>query len=195
MSAPLAVRWHQLCDRLGVKPKQFATLIAVATVSVGAMATKAVFKPSKAAASVAVVAAEPATAAPRIVDAPRARIELTLETRPARDPFRPFFMVAEAAPAQGSTGGSTAQNVTGNAAAPSGLLLRAIIAGEYAVIGEETVGVGDELVDGEGRRFTVEEIQERRVVLREGGRRAEIGYARTAAKGASAPAGAKGGKK
>ena len=194
MSAPLAVRWQQLCDRLGVKPKQFATLIAVATVSVGAVAAKSMLKPAKAAASVAVVAAAPA-AAPRIIDAPRARMELTLETRPARDPFRPFFMVAEAAPAQGSTGGSTAQNVTGNAAAPSGLLLRAIIAGEYAVIGEETVGVGDELVDGEGRRFTVEEIQERRVVLREGGRRAEIGYARIAAKGASAPAGAKGGKK
>ena len=193
MSAPLAIRWQQLCDRLGVKPKQFATLIAVATVSVGAVAAKSMLKPAKAAASVAVAAAAPA-AAPRIVDAPRARMELTLETRPARDPFRPFFMVAEAAPAQGSTGG-TASNVNGNAPAPSGLLLRAIIAGEYAVIGEETVGVGDELVDVEGRRFTVEEIQERRVVLREGGRRAEIGYARIAAKGASAPAGAKGGKK
>lgn len=193
MSAPLAIRWQQLCDRLGVKPKQFATLIAVATVSVGAVAAKSMLKPAKAAASVAVVAPAPA-AAPRIVDAPRARMELTLETRPARDPFRPFFMVADAAPAQGSTGG-TASNVNGNAPAPSGLLLRAIIAGEYAVIGEETVGVGDELVDVEGRRFTVEEIQERRVVLREGGRRAEIGYARIAAKGASAPAGAKGGKK
>jgi hypothetical protein len=193
VSAPLAVRWQQLCDRLGVKPKQFATLIAVATVSVGAVAAKSMLKPAKAAASVAVVAAAPA-AAPRIVDAPRARMELTLETRPARDPFRPFFMVAEAAPAQGSTGGA-ASNVTGNAPAPSGLLLRAIIAGEYAVIGEETVGVGDELVDGEGRRFTVEEIQERRVVLREGGRRAEIGYARIAAKGASAPAAGKGGRK
>lgn len=193
MSAPLAVRWQQLCDRLGVKPRQFATLIAVATVSVGAVAAKSMLKPAKAAASVAVVAAAPA-AAPRIVDAPRARMELTLETRPARDPFRPFFMVAEAAPAQGSTGGA-ASNVTGNAPAPSGLLLRAIIAGEYAVIGEETVGVGDELVDGEGRRFTVEEIQERRVVLREGGRRAEIGYARIAAKGASAPAAGKGGRK
>ena len=193
MSAPLAIRWQQLCDRLGVKPKQFATLIAVAAVSVGAVAAKSMLKPAKAAASVAVVAPAPA-AAPRIVDAPRARMELTLETRPARDPFRPFFMVAEAAPAQGSTGG-TASNVTGNAPAPSGLLLRAIIAGEYAVIGEETVGVGDELVDGEGRRFTVEEIQERRVVLREGGRRAEIGYARIAAKGASASSAGKGGKK
>jgi len=193
VSAPLAIRWQQLCDRLGVKPKQFATLIAVATVSVGAVAAKSMLKPAKAAASVAVVAAAPA-AAPRIVDAPRARMELTLETRPARDPFRPFFMVAEAAPAQGSTGG-TASNVTGNAPAPSGLLLRAIIAGEYAVIGEETVGVGDELVDGEGRRFTVEEIQERRVVLREGGRRAEIGYARIAAKGASASSAGKGGRK
>ena len=193
MSAPLAIRWQQLCDRLGVKPKQFATLIAVATVSVGAVAAKSMLKPAKAGASVAVVTAAPA-AAPRIVDAPRARMELTLETRPARDPFRPFFMVAEAAPAQGSTGGN-ASNVNGNAPAPSGLLLRAIIAGEYAVIGEETVGVGDELVDVEGRRFTVEEIQERRVVLREGGRRAEIGYARIAAKGASAPAAGKGGKK
>ena len=193
MSAPLAVRWQQLCDRLGVKPKQFATLIAVATVSVGAVAAKSVLKPSKAAAA-ATVAAPAAAAAPRVADAPRARMELTLETRPARDPFRPFFMVAEAAPAQGSTGGA-ASNVTGNAPAPSGLLLRAIIAGEYAVIGEETVGVGDELVDGEGRRFTVEEIQERRVVLREGGRRAEIGYARIAAKGASAPAAGKGGRK
>lgn len=193
MSAPLAIRWQQLCDRLGVKPKQFGTLIAVATVSVGAVAAKSMLKPAKAAASVAVVAPAPA-AAPRIVDAPRARMELTLETRPARDPFRPFFMVADAAPAQGSTGG-TASNVTGNAPAPSGLLLRAIIAGEYAVIGEETVGVGDELVDGEGRRFTVEEIQERRVVLREGGRRAEIGYARIAAKGASASSAGKGGRK
>jgi len=193
VSAPLAIHWQQLCDRLGVKPKQFATLIAVATVSVGAVAAKSMLKPAKAAASVAVVAPAPA-AAPRIVDAPRARMELTLETRPARDPFRPFFMVADAAPAQGSTGG-TASNVTGNAPAPSGLLLRAIIAGEYAVIGEETVGVGDELVDGEGRRFTVEEIQERRVVLREGGRRAEIGYARIAAKGASASSAGKGGKK
>ena len=193
MSAPLAVRWQQLCDRLGVKPRQFATLIAVATMSVGAVAAKSMLKPAKAAASVAVVAAAPA-AAPRIVDAPRARMELTLETRPVRDPFRPFFMVAEAAPAPGSIGGA-ASNVAGNAPAPSGLLLRAIIAGEYAVIGEETVGVGDELVDGEGRRFTVEEIQERRVVLREGGRRAEIGYARIAAKGASAPGAGKGGKK
>ena len=87
MSAPLAVRWQQLCDRLGVKPKQFATLIAVATVSVGAVAAKSMLKPAKAAASVAVVAAAPA-AAPRIIDAPRARMELPLETRPARDPFR-----------------------------------------------------------------------------------------------------------
>ena len=50
MSAPLAVRWHQLCDRLGVKPKQFATLIAVATVSVGAVAAKSMLKPAKVAA-------------------------------------------------------------------------------------------------------------------------------------------------
>jgi hypothetical protein len=113
-------------------------------------------------------------------------VELVLESRPARDPFRPFFLAADAAPEHAAPGQPAAPVVA--APAPTGLSLRAIIAGEYAVIGEQTVGVGDEVTDGEGRRFAVEEIHERRVVLREGGRRTELGYAlpgaaRGAAKG------------
>jgi hypothetical protein len=124
------------------------------------------------------------------VSGPRPTVELSLEVRPARDPFRPFFLSADPAPAAGAKG-ATATGAT--AAPPAGLALRAIIAGEYAVIGEETVGVGDEVVDTEGRHFTVEEIQERRVVLREGGRRAELGYAIGKRSGAgNAPTNAKG---
>ena len=49
--------------------------------------------------------------------------------------------------------------------------------GAFAIKGIRLERVGDEVTDGEGRRFTVAEIHERRVVLREGGRRAELGYA------------------
>ena len=97
-----------------------------------------------------------------------------LESRPVRDPFRPFFINPDAVP-----GAAPSAGVATGAPAPAGLHLRAIIAGEFAVIGEETVAVGDEVTDSEGHHFIVEEIQERRVVLREGGRRAELGYAST----------------
>lgn len=93
---------------------------------------------------------------------------------PVRDPFRPFFINPDAVP-----GAAPGAGVATGAPAPAGLHLRAIIAGEFAVIGEETVAVGDEVTDSEGHHFVVEEIQERRVVLREGGRRAELGYAST----------------
>ncbi|MFM8642942.1 MAG: hypothetical protein ACKOEP_08935, partial [Phycisphaerales bacterium] len=112
-----------------------------------------------------------------------------------RDPFRPFFLpadppAADAAPVAGG-GPADAQRPLAAAAGPSGLELRAAIAGELAVVGEQTVGIGDELVDDSGRRFTVEAILERRVLLREGMRRAESGYSQAGA-GRSAP---KGGRK
>ena len=192
MSAALSVRWESACARLGVKPRQFAVLLAVTVVAVAALAAKSALRPSRApkapaAAAQAVPAAAPAAAERLPV------VEVALESRPARDPFRPFFMVtdpaeAPAAPAAGNAG-SAPQPLA--AAGPSGLELRAAIAGELAVVGEQTVGVGDELVDDSGRRFTVEAILERRVVLREGMRRTEIGYAQAGA-GRPAP---KGGRK
>jgi hypothetical protein len=194
MSDSMQRRWADLCTRLGVKPKQFATLLAVTAVAVGALGVKGALKPSKARAATA--AAAPAKSsdagAPAAEPAARAErgavVELVLESRPARDPFRPFFLAADAAPEHAAPGQPAAPVVAAAAPAPTGLSLRAIIAGEYAVIGEQTVGVGDEVTDGEGRRFTVEAIHERRVVLREGGRRTELGYAlpgaaRGAAKG------------
>jgi hypothetical protein len=156
MSAPIAVQWNALCNRLGVQPKQFGFLLAATSLTVAALAAKTVFKPAKASASSSLRAEAAApTNAPALVAATRQRVELVLESRPQRDA------------------------VIANSPAPAGLHLRAIIAGEFAVIGEETVAVGDEVTDNDGHRFVVEEIQERRVVLREGGRRAELGYAST----------------
>lgn len=197
MSASMQRRWADLCARLGVKPRQFATLLAVTAVAVGALGAKTLLKPSKARAAAAQAAsapAKPGAGASLPAEQPakpehREVVELVLETRPARDPFRPFFLSADAVSEQRPAGAPVAAVAVAASPAPNGLSLRAIIAGEYAVIGEQTVGVGDEVTDGDGRRFTVEEIHERRVVLREGGRRAELGYAvpgaaRGAAKGA-----------
>jgi hypothetical protein len=187
MSATMQRRWADLCARLGVKPRQFATLVAISAVAVGALGLKSVLKPSKARAAAATAAAvtpakagapEQAAAEGAARQERRGVVELVLESRPARDPFRPFFLSADATPEQmAAQGPAPAAAAVAAAPAPTGLSLRAIIAGEYAVIGEQTVGVGDEVTDGEGRRFTVAEIHERRVVLREGGRRAELGYA------------------
>lgn len=177
-----SARWKSLCDRLGVKPRQFAVLLTVTFVAVGALAARTALKPSraKAAAPVAAQAAPEPGSQPPAAHAgagPAKVVELALEVRPARDPFRPFFLVADAAPEASQAAGHQAAATAPPAAAPAGLPLRAIIAGEYAVIGEHTVGVGDEVIDGDGRRFVVEQILERRVVLREGARRAELGYA------------------
>ncbi len=180
-------RWEETCSRLGVKPRQFGILVAVCAVAIGALGAKTLIKPRAAGAAVAKApAAAPAPAALPAASAPAGAaeaapsgsartIQLTLETRPARDPFRPFFLVAAPVAAPGPAGGSSSAAPT--APAPKGLVLKAIVAGELAVINDETVGVGDEVLDPDGKAFVVEEIQERRVVLREGGRRAELGYA------------------
>jgi hypothetical protein len=190
MSAALAARWESACTRLGVKPRQFAVLLSVTAVAVAALAARTALRPARAAkAPQAAPAPAPAEAPERAPAAERLPVvELALESQPARDPFRPFFLLADAAPDSAPRAGGSQGAVA--AAAPSGLSLRAAIAGELAVVGEQTVGIGDELVDDSGRRFTVEEIHERRVVLREGMRRTELGYARTAAKAAP-----KGGRK
>ncbi len=196
MSAALAVRWESACARLGVKPRQFAVLLAVTAVAVTALGVKGALKGNRAPKAAAAAAAAPAAAARGALPERGPVVELSLEARPARDPFRPFFLLADAetaVPAAAGSAGTAAGDALAagaTAAAPAGLQLRAVIAGELAVIGEQTVGVGDEVTDGDGRRFTVEEIQERRVVLREGGRRTELGYSQ-----AARAAAAKGGRK
>lgn len=201
MSAQLAARWNGACERLGVKPRQFAVLLAVAATAIGALAARSALRPARAVARPGPVAAAAAAAAPAASPAAAPRSWATgipaeapeLHVRPARDPFRPFFAASGGA-AQAADPDRGTRGPLGRA--PSGMVLKAVIAGEYAVIGNDTVAVGDEVADGEGRRFVVEEIHERRVVLREGASRSELGYSATrpAAAGTSAPP-ARGGRR
>lgn len=173
MSAALAARWSGMCDRLGVKPRQFAALLGVAAVAVGALAARSALRPGRAPARPAVAAAAAPAPAPRTA-APRMPVQAPeLHVRPARDPFRPFFASA-GAEAHAAEPGRGADGPLGRA--PGGMVLKAIIAGEYAVIGNDTVAVGDEVSDADGRRYLVEAIHERRVVLRDGSGRSELGY-------------------
>jgi hypothetical protein len=197
-AAPKSSRWEETCSRLGVKPKQFTMLLTVCAVAIVALSAKTLLKPRGAAASVVAPAASqaPAPDAPDAGPAPMAAIDapaaagrtvrLTLETHPARDPFRPFFQSVAAAPAGATApaGGALA------APAPKDLVLKAILSGELAVINDETLAVGDSVEAADGTTYVLEEIQERRVVLREGGRRAELGYATSSKKRPQSGAGA-----
>lgn len=196
-SSPFSRKWNSLCSRLGVKPKQFTVLLIITVVAVGGLTAKAMLKPRKAGAEQpAATAADPAEeAAPESAPAPGQSpaatathqvIHLELQTRPARDPFHPFFLYSES---KAGAGGSAEVN-SAPQPPPKGLHLKGIIAGEFAVINDDTLGVGDEVQDQDGKVYVIEEIQERRVVLRENGRRAELGYASySKKKGAGGPSG------
>ncbi len=197
----LASRWNDLCARLGVKPRQFAVLLGATAIAVGALGAKSFVNSRRTPRARPAAAAVAAPQGPQAdgVDGPQpggtwstgggprtATMRCELQVRPARDPFKPFFLVQDAAPAGSAPGGASGPQLTATAAAPAGLSLRAVIAGEYAVIGEDTVGVGGSTVDADGVSWSVEEIHERHVIVSDGARRAQLGYgqARAASKGA-----------
>ena len=196
-----ASRWNDLCARLGVKPRQFAALVGATAIAVGALGAKSIINSKRTPRARPAAAATAAPQDPQAdgVDGPQpggtwstgggprtATMRCELQVRPARDPFKPFFLVQDAAPADSASGTAASGATTALAAAPAGLSLRAVIAGEYAVVGEDTVGVGGSTVDADGVSWTVEEIHERHVIVSDGARRAQLGYgqARAASKGA-----------
>jgi hypothetical protein len=197
----IASRWNDLCARLGVKPRQFAALVGATAIAVGALGAKSIINSKRTPRARPAAAATAAPQDPQAdgVDGPQpggtwstgggprtATMRCELQVRPARDPFKPFFLVQDAAPAGSASGTAASGATTALAAAPAGLSLRAVIAGEYAVVGEETVGVGGSTVDADGVSWTVEEIHERHVIVSDGARRAQLGYGqvRAASKGA-----------
>lgn len=196
-----ASRWNDLCARLGVKPRQFAVLVGATAIAVGALGAKSVInsKRTPRARPAATATAVPQDPQAEGVDGPQPggtwstgggprvpTMRCELQVRPARDPFKPFFLVQDAAPAGSAPGTAPGSKASATAAAPAGLSLRAVIAGEYAVIGEDTVGVGGSTVDADGVSWSVEEIHERHVIVSDGARRAQLGYGqvRAASKGA-----------
>lgn len=196
-----AKSWNELCARLGVKPKQFAVLLGATAIAVGALGAKAVINSKRTPRARPAAAASTAPQDPQAdgVDGPQpggtwstgggprtAAVQCALQVRPARDPFKPFFLVQDASSAGPASAAAAGSSASPTAAPPAGLSLRAVIAGEYAVVGDDTVGVGGTAVDADGVSWTVEEIHERHVIVSDGARRAQLGYgqARAASKGA-----------
>ena len=166
MSGAVARAWSACCERLGVQPRQFAVLVGTAMLAIGALVARPAFQSVKRSAT---QDATPAVAeevpAPAAHARPAAVLRCTLEERPARDPFRTFVQPT------GIVAGDAGPGMP-LAAAPAGLVLRAVIAGELAAIGEHTVGIGGAVADAQGSEWTVVSIGERAVILSDGARRA-----------------------
>ena len=180
-------RWTAACERLGVQPKQFAVLVGATVLAIGALVARSAFTAGKRGSAPRTATAMAATAgsaaaAPTAHVRPTTTVRCALQPRPARDPFRTFVQLPGAASGDGPAGMPLG-------AAPAGLVLRAVIAGELAVIGEHTVGIGGTVADSQGAEWTVESIRERAVVLSDGARRAQLGY--VAAPRAARPSGAR----
>jgi hypothetical protein len=184
--------WKELCGRLGVQPKQFATLLTVMTVAVGGLGLKmAVGGPRKASAATTARArpAKPAAAAQaastqaRIVvgeaqtaprkSASRRVIEVTLDRDPARDPFRPWGLPEPSEPEAPRAAPVSA------IAAPGylpGVVLKAVVPGEMAVFGDQTVRQGDAVALPDGTFARVTSIRARTVTVDWNGRPLDVNF-------------------
>ncbi len=194
----LKTGWNALCSRMGVKPKQFGALLAVLVVSVGGLGLKAMTGPRKAGAAV------PAAPAPR-VDAgakPTAKaangtrtapsaagarrvIECSMERVPARDPFRAWGLPEPVAPAAAPVARPTGDAEPGLL---PGLPLRAVLRGELAVFGDQTVRPGDSISLPDGSFARVRVIGDRSVTVDWGGRGIDVMFGGGTAAPGKAPA-------
>jgi hypothetical protein len=183
---------------LGVKPRQFGALLAVLSVSVVGLGLKAMAGSRQAAAAVPEVpaaAVEPARAekvAPRsgnpvkpCGDASGARrvIECSLERVPARDPFHAWGVpepVATAAPVARPVSGSEPGLLPG-------LPLRAVLRGELAVFGDQTVRPGESVSLPDGSFARVRIIGDRSVAVEWNGRNVDVMFGIGVASGDKAP--------
>jgi hypothetical protein len=184
--------WKELCGRLGVQPKQFATLLAVMVVAVGGLGIKMAAGGPRKAAAASTTRAKPAKTAPapatastqaRVVtgeaqptqrkSASRRVIEVTLDRDPARDPFRPWGVPEPSeAPAQHAAPVSTI-------AAPGylpGVVLKAVVPGELAVFGDQTVRQGDAVALPDGTFARVTAIRSRTVTVDWNGRPLDVNF-------------------
>ena len=193
--------WNDLCDRLGVKPKQFATLLAVMAVAVGglgikmtaggprkasaasvsrAKAPKAVpaqdsaasGKPAKASGGASKSASRKAGSESTVPLAARRVVEVTLAHQPSRDPFRPWGLPEPAT--------SVASPVAVERPRPApgylpGLPLRAVVSGELAVFGDQTVRAGDSVALPDGTFARIVAVRDRVVSVEWNGRPLEVG--------------------
>ncbi|MSR33489.1 MAG: hypothetical protein EXS12_01580 [Phycisphaerales bacterium] len=180
-------QWNLLSQRLGVKPKQFAMLLGVLAVAVVGLGfrfaprgSKPIPQASNANPSTEIVPNQSQSsdsrattiAYPSADSDPASRvIEMTFDNAPLRDPFR-----AVGAPESETTRVAYAPVVT-LTKVPGllpGLMLKAVIRGELAVFGDQTVRVGDAIALPDGTFASVRAIADRSVTVDYDGRVIEV---------------------
>lgn len=191
--------WQQLCARLGVQPKQFAVLLAVAGGGLVLLGGKWMLSGPKSAAAkptpAAAAAPAPAPAVPgegagttpahgateETSGSSDQAIEVRLDSQPRRDPFKSFIE-------RGSMGRADASLVGAPGDTPLDLAifrLRATMDAQWAVINDQTLRVGDPIgVGPDGLPIVLTEVGHRRIVVEWRGRRFDLSFAGTAPGGA-----------
>ena len=188
-----STQWRNLCIRLGVQPRQFATLLAVLAVGVGGLGIRAmsggprkataatVTTPSKTGASKKPAATpdKPGsvtnTKAGRAAGKPASRrvIEFAPDRQPARDPFEVWGLPKPVVQAQVPV---TRAAVGGQPGFLPGLVLKAVVSGELAVFGDQTVRVGDAVALPDGTFARIVEIRARTVSVDWNGRAMDVNF-------------------
>lgn len=180
-------QWNLLSERLGVKPKQFAVLLGVLAIAVVGLGLK--YAPSGSQvmpqASIEKLATDTAanqnqTGEPRVstvsfagAETPVSAqiIEMTLDSTPSRDPFR-----AVGAPEVEATKVAYTPVVapTKTPGLLPGMMLKAVIRGELAVFGDQTVRIGDAIALPDGTFASVRAIADRSVTVEYDSRLIEV---------------------
>lgn len=188
-------QWHDLCQRLGVQPKQFAALLAVLAVGVGGLVVKGAVGTRSASASATTrrkeapvaaagnaaasqakqSAAKTATRAATKADASGARhvVEMKFERTVSRDPFKPWnapAAVTESVPAKALVRSEATPGVL------PGLPLKAVVRGELAVFGDQTVRVGDAVGLPDGTFARIRVIGDRTVTVDHDGQMIDVQF-------------------
>ena len=180
-------QWNLLSERLGVKPKQFAVLLGVLAIAIIGLGLK--YAPSGSQvmpqASIEKLSTDTAanqnqTGEPRVstvsfagAETPVSAqiIEMTLDSTPSRDPFRAVG-APEPEPTKVAYAPIVAQ--TKMPGLLPGLMLKAVIRGELAVFGDQTVRIGDAIALPDGTFASVRAIADRSVTVEYDGHMVEV---------------------
>lgn len=180
-------QWNLLSERLGVKPKQFAVLLGVLAIAVVGLGLKYAPSGSQVMPQDSIEIPSTNTAAnqnqnsePRVsavslagveTSATAQIIEMTLDSTPSRDPFR-----AVGAPEVEATKVAYTPVVapTKTPGLLPGMVLKAVIRGELAVFGDQTVRIGDAIALPDGTFASVRAIADRSVTVEYDGHMIEV---------------------
>ena len=200
----LQLQWNLLSEKLGVKPKQFAVLLGVLAIAVVGLGLKFAPRVSQVLPQASIEIPSTNTAInqnqnsePRVsavslagveTSANAQIIEMTLDSTPSRDPFR-----AVGAPEVEATKVAYTPVVapTKTPGLLPGMVLKAVIRGELAVFGDQTVRIGDAIALPDGTFASVRAIADRSVTVEYDSRMIEVCFGAASQTKTNSPEGLK----